>query len=524
MTPLLSVHNLSVSFHTDSGTSKAVKSVSFDLCKGEILGIVGESGSGKSLTALSLLGLLPYPRAFHSAESSVRFRGEELINHPQIRRFRGSRFGFIFQEPMSSLNPLHTIERQISEPLILHQGMNRNQARKEALRLLNLTGIRNARQRLTAYPHQLSGGQRQRVMIAIAIANRPDILIADEPTTALDVTIQAQILKLLLKLRQELGMSIIFISHDLNVIRRIADRVIVMKNGQIIEQGTTQNIFANPEKEYTKTLIKSHNRLNNKTNTSQRSEPFLEVKQISVSYPLQKNFWGRTLSMLNAVDNVSFKLSLGQNLGIVGESGSGKTTLGQAVCRLINYQGQIKLNGQTLEKLPDLRRRVQIVFQDPYNSLNPRMNIGQIIGEGLLVHFPGLSQTEKYQKIIAILQEVGLCEADYHKYPHEFSGGQRQRIAIARALVVEPQLLILDEPTSALDVTIQAVILKLLQNIRKTREISYIFISHDIRAVSAIADQIAVMKDGRFVEFDKAENILQNPKQEYTRQLIAASL
>lgn len=524
--PLLEISGLSVGFH-GSADKLAVRDVSLQLNRGEILGIVGESGSGKSLTALSVLGLLPYPKAYHGKSSSIRLDGTELINNPRIRQYRGSKVGFVFQEPMSSLNPLHTIEHQISETIMLHQQVGRSQARQQTLKLLKLTGISNARDKLNAYPHELSGGQRQRVMIAMAVANQPEILIADEPTTALDITIQAQIIDLLLKLRRQFGMSIIFISHDLNLVRRIADRVIVMKNGAVVETNTTEEIFKNPQDNYTKTLINSYNVL--KTISINKNDDILNVQNLTVRFPLKKNFWGSVTQWLNAVDNVSFQLPRGSTLGIVGESGSGKTTLGQAVCRLVPSSGQITLNGQPIENLAKnqlrpLRRNIQIVFQDPYNSLNPRMNLCQIIGEGLQVHFPRLSLNEKKQCIIKALTEVGLSENDLEKYPHQFSGGQRQRIALARALILEPELLILDEPTSALDVTIQAQIIELLQKIQQSRRLSYLFISHDMRAVRAISDYIAVMKNGRIVEQGTAEQIFNAPRQEYTQQLISAAM
>lgn len=517
-TPLLKVKNLSVCFKQTTKDFCAVDDVSFELNQGEVLGIVGESGSGKSLTSLSILGLLPYPKAYHKPNSSILFEGEELLNSPKLNTIRGNDISFIFQEPMSSLNPLHTIEKQIAETLIHHQHMSPSTARREVLRLLKMTGIQNARQRMKAYPFELSGGQRQRVMIAMAIANHPKILIADEPTTALDVTIQAQILDLLLNLRQKLNMAIIFISHDLNVIRKIADRVCVMHAGKIVECGQTEDIFKNPQQSYTKTLINSIRPLKN--NTNERGMDILRVSNLSVVFPLQKNFWGKVTKELKAVDSVSFSLKQGQTLGIVGESGSGKTTLGLALCKLINFNGSVEYIDIT-EK--NFHKKIQIVFQDPYNSLNPRMNIEEIIGEGLLVHFSHLNKVEKHSRIIKVLQEVGLEASDLNKYPHEFSGGQRQRIAIARALILEPQILILDEPTSALDITIQAQILKLLQDIQKSRGLSYIFISHDMHAVYAISDQIAVMKNGQIIERSNRDAIFQSPQNPYTQQLIKAS-
>ena len=516
---ILEVKNLSIGFHGDEKDFYVVKNVSFHLGKGEILGIVGESGSGKSLTALSILGLLPYPKAFHKPQSSIKFNQTELIHTPDLRQFRGNRIGFVFQEPMSSLNPLHTIEHQIAETLILHQNLTPKQARIEVLRLLKLTGIKNARQRLKSYPHELSGGQRQRVMIAMAIANHPDILIADEPTTALDVTVQAQILDLLLKLRRQLGMSIIFISHNLSIIRQIADYILVMKSGRIIERGSCKKIFFSPKESYTKTLINAHNIMKNNNNVS--NDIIIDAQNINVKFPLKKTFFGKIKEFLYAVNDVSFKLKKGETLGIVGESGSGKTTLGQAVCQLIKYNGNITFPQIASQ---NFRKHVQIVFQDPYNSLNPRMNIEQIIGEGLIVHFPNLSKEEKRQRICTVLQEVGLRTEALNKYPHEFSGGQRQRIAIARALILEPQILILDEPTSALDVTIQAQIISLLQQIQENRGLSYIFISHDMQAIRAMSDQIAVMKDGKVVEIGTREQIFNHPQQEYTSQLIKAAL
>lgn len=521
---LLEVKDLSVCFH-GSGQKDfcAVKGISFKLETGEILGIVGESGSGKSLTALSILGLLPYQQAYHGKDSSIKFKGIELLANPNLREFRGGKIGFIFQEPMSSLNPLHTIEHQIAETLVVHQGLSEKEARPKVLKLLKLTGIKNARSRMKSYPHELSGGQRQRVMIAMAIANKPDILIADEPTTALDVTIQEQIIELLLKLRQEMGMSIIFISHDLRLVSRIADKVAVMKSGKIIEQGSCKQIFERPKESYTKKLINAHNILKKENNI--KNDIIVKMSDICVNYPIHKNFWGRVTEWLYAVNHVSLELRRGKTLGLVGESGSGKTTLGQVLCRLIAFSGEIYLEGKRAEEISnkEWHKQVQIVFQDPYNSLNPRMNISQIVGEGLEVHFPKLSKEQKLEKITQTLQEVGLSANMLERYPHEFSGGQRQRIAIARALVLEPQVLVLDEPTSALDVTIQAQILNLLQKIQKDRGISYLFISHNMQAIQAISDEVAVMKDGQIIEKGNCAEIFEHPQAEYTKLLIKAS-
>lgn len=521
---LLEIRNLSVNFrHQDGYSYKVVKNVSFDVDRGEIVGIVGESGSGKSLTALSILGLLPYPKAFHSKTTSIKFDGDELINNKYIMKYRGNKVGFVFQEPMSSLNPLHVVGKQIAEVIKTHQGVSAKQAKVEAIRLLRLTGLKKPELKFNAFPHELSGGQRQRVMIAMAIANKPDILIADEPTTALDVTIASQILDLLLKLKKELGMAIIFISHDLSVIRRISDRVIVMKNGKIIENGCVSDIFERPLHSYTKTLINSGNMLKYKNN---RFNKFIvDMKSITVKFPLVKNFWGKAKDYLYAVNNVSLKLKKGKTLGVVGESGSGKTTLGMALAGLNRFEGCVEYKGADIQFMgsKELSKNIQIVFQDPFNSLNPRMNIGEIIDEGLRVHFSYLTADDRRGRIVKVLSEVGLKADVMDKYPHEFSGGQRQRVAIARALVVEPEVLILDEPTSALDVTIASQILKLLLKIQKNRGLSYLFISHDMRAIRAVSDDIAVMKDGKIIEINTADFVMNNPKNLYTKELMRAA-
>ena len=521
---LLKVKNLSIDFKRDNGDSfAAVNNISFNLKKGEVLGIVGESGSGKSVTALSVLGLLPHKKATIGVNSSIKLNGNELINasDKDLRQVRGGQIGFIFQEPMSSLNPLHRVGEQVAENLLIHQKITLKQAKRQAVRLLKLAGIKNPAARFNAYPHELSGGQRQRVMIAMAIANNPQILIADEPTTALDVTIQEQIINLLLDLKNKFNMSVLFISHDLRLVRKIADKIIVMKNGKIVESGTAENIFTRPQNAYTKKLISSSKLL--KPNIKSSREKILEADDIIVSYPLEKNFWGRVTKQLFAVDNVSLKLYQGQTLGIVGESGSGKTTLGMCLANMIKFDGTIELAGLDI-KSREFRKNVQIMFQDPYNSLNPRLNVLEIVAEGLKVHFPCLQPTEIKQKVIAILAEVGLSANNLYKYPHEFSGGQRQRIAIARALILKPKLVILDEPTSALDVTIQAQIIDLLNNLQQKYNISYVFISHDIRVIQAIADSVAVMKDGKIVEQGATDEIFNNPQSEYAKALIKASL
>ena len=523
---MLEVKNLTVGFHNECKKEYCVvDDISFELNKGEVLGIVGESGSGKTITALSLLGLLPYPKAFHTKNSSVKLNGQELLyaKDEYLQKVRGSKFGFVFQEPMSSLNPLHKIGDQIAETLILHQKISQREAKRKALKLLLRTGIKNAKKRMNAYPYELSGGQRQRVMIAMAIANNPDILIADEPTTALDVTVQQQIIELLLDLKKKLGMAIIFISHDLQVIKKIADRVCVMKSGKIVESASVDKIFKNPENEYTKMLIGSYFIAEKQSNSSKNT--LLKIEDVRVWFPLKKSFWGRVEEYVKAVDGVSLELKSGQTLGIVGESGSGKSTLGLSVLGLSNYSGNIFIKKQNTKVLDKNKRMiVQIVFQDPYNALNPRMNIEEIIKEGLDIHFPYMKKEEKRRRVIKVLSEVGLTDDVLEKYPHEFSGGQRQRIAIARALILEPELLILDEPTSALDVTIQAQVLQLLQNIQHKRGLSYIFISHDMRAIKSIADDVAVMKDGKIVEYGSCKNIFNNPQNSYTKSLISAAL
>lgn len=494
-----------------------VNNINLSLNQGEILGIVGESGSGKSLTALSLLGLKKCAK-----HSSINILGQEMngATEEEWRKIRGNKIGFIFQEPMSSLNPLHKIGQQIAENIIIHNNIPQKQAINKALELLKLVGIQNTKERINAYPFELSGGQRQRVMIAMAIANNPSILIADEPTTALDVTVQAQIIDLLLELRKKLNMAIIFISHDLSLIKKIADRVIVMKDGNIVECGYTNTIFNCPQNNYTKTLINSINKLNFNKNISDNT--LFQANNINVSFVLKKNLFGQPTSQIVAVNNVSFKVAQGETLGIVGESGSGKTTLGLSIVGLNKYKGKFIYQNQEIndKNRRYFRQQIQMVFQDPYNSLNPRLTVLDIVGEGLRANFSNLNKEQRKNKVLKAIIEVGLSTDDLNKYPHQFSGGQRQRIAIARALVLEPKLIILDEPTSALDVSIQAQVLTLLKEIQNKRHISYIFISHDIKAVRALSDNIMVMKDGKIVEQGPAETIFCAPKQTYTQQLI----
>ena len=527
--PLLQISNLSVEFRLPQRRVEAVKNLSFTLDKGETLALVGESGSGKSVSALSILQLLPYPLAHHPKGSSIRFDGRELVGVPEkeLRQIRGDKIAMIFQEPMTSLNPLHTIEKQINETLILHKGMDRDAARKRTLELLNLVGIPEAARRLSAYPHELSGGQRQRVMIAMALANEPDLLIADEPTTALDVTIQAQILKLLKELQEKLGMALLLITHDLNIVRKMADKVVVMTGGEAVETGAAKTIFEAPQHPYTKRLLAAEPK--GKPPTRSEDAPLIvEGDDIKVHFPIRKGILKRAVDYVKAVDGISLQLKAGHTLGVVGESGSGKTTLGMALLRLISSQGAIRFEGRDIQgvsssDLRPLRSEMQIVFQDPYGSLSPRLSVGQIVGEGLLVHRRDASAAEREAMIVEALKEVGLDPESRHRYPHEFSGGQRQRIAIARAIVLKPKLLVLDEPTSALDMSVQAQIVDLLRDIQQRLDLAYLFISHDLRVVRALADEVIVMKDGQVVEQGAAARIFDQPEADYTKALMKAA-
>lgn len=522
---LLSVKNLDVSFKNGEGKYvPAVSGVSFDLEAGEILGIVGESGSGKSVTALSILKLLPYPKAIHSPKSAIYYTEGDLLtcSEDMLRSIRGKEIAYIFQEPMSSLNPLHTIGQQLIENIKIHSKINNKKAYLKAVSLLKQVEIPNPEERMKAYPYELSGGQRQRVMIAMAISNRPKILIADEPTTALDVTIQMQIIDLLIKLCDEMNMAMIFISHNLRLVANIADKVCVMQAGKIVEQGDVREVFEHPKHSYTKKLLNSM--MTSSKLSIQGQQAIMKAENLNVSYPLKKNIWGRVTKSLDALKNVCFSLYKGETLGIVGESGSGKTTLAMCLANLCKYDGKVFFDGMNGNNVLNFHKKIQIVFQDPFNSLNPRMTVGQIVGEGLEVFERKLDKNQKYQRIIKILQDVELTESDFYKYPHEFSGGQRQRIAIARALIVNPEIIILDEPTSALDVTIQKQILTLLLRLQKEKNLSYIFISHDMHAVEVMSDRIAVMKDGEVVEIDSSWKILNEPHHKYTKKLIAASL
>ena len=523
---LLEIKHLSVAFkNNENAHFQAVKDANLKLEKGKILGIVGESGSGKSVTALSILGLLPYPKAYHSENSSILFNNQELIglNDKDFQKIRGNQIAFIFQEPMSSLNPLHKIGKQIAESIEIHQKLSSKEIKKRTIELLKAVQIPNPEQKINAYPYELSGGQRQRVMIAMAIANNPQILIADEPTTALDVTIQKQIIDLLLELKTRLNMSIIFISHNLRLVHQIADHIAVMYKGEVVEYGTADRIFNHPQNGYTKKLISSSILLN--TNENNHKNILLKAENIEIEFILKKNLFGQPLQTLKAVNKISFQLYQGETLGIVGESGSGKTTLALSVVNLIKYKGKIFIkNNNIFNEHKSFSKDIQIVFQDPYNALNPRMNIKQIIGEGLTVHYPHMSADEKDAEIAQIIREVELPTDIQNKYPHEFSGGQRQRIALARVLILRPKIILLDEPTSALDVTVQAQIIELLKRLQQKYKLSYIFISHDMNAIRAISHRVMVMQNGNIIEEGDTAQIFQAPQQPYTKELIAASM
>jgi microcin C transport system ATP-binding protein len=526
--PLLSVRDLSVDFDVPDGTVHAVRNVSFDIHAGETLALVGESGSGKSVTALSVLQLLPYPVAKHPS-GTIRFKGEEMLGAAPdaLRRVRGDRISMIFQEPMTSLNPLHTVEKQIGEVLLLHKGMAPSAAHTRVLELLGLVGIRDAEQRLTAYPHELSGGQRQRVMIAMALANEPDLLIADEPSTALDVTIQAQILKLLKELQTRFGMAMLFITHDLGVVQKVADRVCVMQDGEIVEAGDTGAVFERPEHPYTKRLIEAEPK-GEKTPMGADAPVVLEGDDVKVWFPIKKGVFRRTVDYVRAVDGISLTVHEGQTVGVVGESGSGKTTLGMALLRLQSSDGGIVFEGRAIDmlgskELRPLRREMQVVFQDPYGSLSPRMSIGQIIAEGLKVHGVGVDAAARDRLVVEALEEVDLDPDTRHRYPHEFSGGQRQRIAVARAMVLKPRFVVLDEPTSALDRSVQAQIVDLLRDLQTRHKLAYLFISHDLRVVRALSDHVIVMRNGKVVEQGSTDQIFHTPQAAYTKALLTAA-
>ena len=526
---LLEVKDLSVAFAQGGRTSLAVDKVSFSINKGETLALVGESGSGKSVSALSILKLLPYPAASHPS-GSIRFKGQELLDADErdLMRVRGNDITMIFQEPMTSLNPLHTVERQIGEILELHQNLKGDAARARIIDLLGKVGIRDPETRLLDYPHQLSGGQRQRVMIAMALANNPDLLIADEPTTALDVTVQAQILKLLKELQAEFGMALLLITHDLGIVRHMADKVVVMQRGKAVEQGSAKEIFAHPQHPYTQLLLTAEPK--GSPPPSDLSAPVvLETKNLKVWFPIKRGFFRKTVGHIKAVDGVDATVRAGQTLGVVGESGSGKTTLGLALLRLIRSEGPIVYMGKNIDgyntaMMRPLRKEMQIVFQDPFGSLSPRLSIQQIVEEGLTVQGRNLGYDERRGIVSKALTEVGLDPSTMDRYPHEFSGGQRQRIAIARALALEPRFIMLDEPTSALDMSVQAQIVDLLRGLQVKHNLAYLFISHDLRVVRALANEVIVMRNGKTVESGPTADVFSNPQTDYTKALIAAAL
>jgi microcin C transport system ATP-binding protein len=525
---LVEVKNLSVDFHNGPLTTHAVRNISFDIRKGETVALVGESGSGKSVTALSVMRLLAYPAASHPS-GEILFKGRDVLKADEntVRQMRGNDIGIIFQEPLTSLNPLHLVGRQVGEVLKLHQGLSDSAAHARTVDLLTKAGIQDPEEKVQSWPHQLSGGQRQRVMIAMALANNPDLLIADEPTTALDVTIQAQILQLLKDLQAEFNMAMLLITHDLGIVKKMAERVCVMRHGEIVERGTVDEIFSAPKHPYTKHLIASEPK-GNPPEANPKAPVVLETDDLKVWYPIRRGLLRRTVGHVKAVDGLSLKLREGHTLGVVGESGSGKTTLGLALLRLVSSRGPIAYVGQRIDGLKSaamrpLRRHMQIVFQDPYGSLSPRLSVSQIIEEGLIIQNPALKYDERRARVSKALEEVGLDPGTQDRYPHEFSGGQRQRIAIARAMVLEPKFVMLDEPTSALDVSVQAQIVDLLRDLQARHKLAYLFISHDLKVVRALANDVIVMRDGKVVEEGPAAQIFKTPQSDYTRALMAAA-
>ncbi|WP_336803700.1 microcin C ABC transporter ATP-binding protein YejF [Erwinia aphidicola] len=523
---LLSIQDLSIAFRQGAQERRVVEGLSLSVDAGETLALVGESGSGKSVTALSVMRLLPTPPVVYP-QGDILFAGQSVLHADErtLRGLRGNRIAMIFQEPMVSLNPLHNIEKQLYEVLSLHRGMRREAARAEMLSCLDRVGIRNAAQRLSDFPHQLSGGERQRVMIAMALLTQPELLIADEPTTALDVTVQAQILVLLKELKQEMNMGLLFITHNLNIVRQLADNVTVMRNGQAVEHNRTQQLFSAPQHPYTQKLLDSEPE-GQPDPADSAAEPLLQVENLQVAFPIKQGLMKRTVGYHHTLKSLSFTLRPGESLGLVGESGSGKSTTGLALLRLLHSQGEIWFKQQPLhlwnrKKMLPVRRQIQVVFQDPNSSLNPRLNVLQIIAEGLQVHHPELNEAEREARVITAMEEVGLDPATRQRYPSEFSGGQRQRIAIARALILQPQLIILDEPTSSLDRSVQKQILALLKNLQQQHRLAYIFISHDLRVVRSLCHQVVVLRQGEVVEQGMCESVFSAPAQEYTRQLLA---
>jgi microcin C transport system ATP-binding protein len=527
--PLIKIDDLSVSFGQGERETRAVRNVSFDIGRGETLALVGESGSGKSVSALSILQLLPYPTAHHPS-GSITLEGKELMGAaPEtMQKIRGNRIAIVFQEPLTSLNPLHTIEKQLGEILFIHKKMDKDAARARIIELLEEVGLPDVEERLTAYPHQLSGGQRQRVMIAMALSNDPDLLIADEPTTALDVTIQAQIIALLRDIQARRGMSILLITHDLGIVRKVAHRVCVMKDGEVVESAETEKLFETPQHDYTKHLLAAEPK-GNPLPARDDAKPVIEADNLRIWFPIKKGILRRTVGHVKAVDGVNVTVRAGHTVGVVGESGSGKTTLAMGLLRLERSEGPITFNGARIDghdfkHMRPLRKEMQVVFQDPFSSLSPRMSVGQIIEEGLRLHkLAGDTYDERRAVIATALTEVGLEPEAQDRYPHEFSGGQRQRIAIARAIVLKPKFIVLDEPTSALDMSVQAQIVDLLRDLQDKHDLAYLFISHDLKVVRALADELIVLKDGKVVEQGPAATIFENPAEEYTKALMAAA-
>jgi microcin C transport system ATP-binding protein len=526
--PLLEVKDLSVLFRQGGKETLAVDKVSFSINRGETLALVGESGSGKSVSANSILKLLAYPAASHPS-GSIHFKGENLLDADEtdLRRVRGNDITMIFQEPMTSLNPLHTVEQQVGEVLELHTDLTGEKRRARIIEMLSKVGIRDPETRLKDFPHQLSGGQRQRVMIAMALANNPDLLIADEPTTALDVTVQAQILKLLKDLQSETGLALLLITHDLGIVRNMADKVCVMKKGKIVEAGNAKDVFGNPQHEYTQMLLAAEPK-GRASPVKPDAETIVQGDNVKVWFPIRRGFLRRTVGHIKAVDGIDFAIRAGETLGVVGESGSGKTTLGLATLRLIPSEGEIRFRFQRIDGLKSkemrpLRKDMQVVFQDPFGSLSPRMSVAQIVEEGLIIQNPNMSAEDRRARVATALSEVGLDPETMDRYPHEFSGGQRQRIAIARALALEPKFILLDEPTSALDMSVQAQVVELLRAIQAKHNIAYMFVSHDLKVVRALANKVIVMRNGQIVEHGPTEDIFDRPSTDYTKALIAAA-
>ncbi len=527
MSEILKVTDLSISFAVRDESFLAVDSISFDIQRNQTLALVGESGSGKSVTAMSILQLLPRPQASYSQNSSILFNGKEVIDAPskELIKIRGNIISMVFQEPMTSLNPYHRVGDQITESILLHSNKSKNEANEEAKKLMSLVEIDDVNRRFSAYPHELSGGQRQRIMIAMALVNEPDLLIADEPTTALDVTIQAQILDLMTKLQKELGMSILFITHDLGLVEKFSDQVCVMKDGKIVEKGDTVKVFSEPKHEYTKKLLDAEPQP--KIKFSNNKDTLLEIQNLDVFYNIPSSNPFKK-ERFHAVKDISFSIKKNSTIGLVGESGSGKSTLGRAIANLIPFEGNIIYDGKDISKnssqeTKELKKDIQIIFQDPYGSLSPRMTVGEIVGEGLGVHF-SFSKDEKKNKIDKVLRDVGISPSQKSKYPHEFSGGQRQRIAIARSLIMSPAFMILDEPTSALDRSIQIQVIDLLKDLQDEYSLTYLFISHDLKVIRSMSDSIFVMKQGTIVEAGPSSEVFDSPKEEYTKKLLNAAL